>query len=404
MRRALRIGFVHPQLGVGGAERLVLDAASCLQQAGHRVTVFTSRHHRDHGLDDACDGAVEVRTYGDFLPLDIAGRLQAPCNIIRTCYAALRLAMSRGHFDVIFTDLVSQSIPILRLMTRAKIIFYCHFPDQLLAPQHGGLYRWYRAPIDWSERVAMGMAHLVIANSRFTASMVGRTFPRLGPPRVLYPGVDVARGAHNGRAAHDESTMLLVINRYDRRKNTGLAIEALAGLESRLPPEVFRRVQLVIAGGFDDLSPQNHETLRELQGLADRLALTGKVVFLRSPDDAQIQELLSRSRCVVCTSEYEHFGYVPLEAMAAARPVISVNNGGPAETIVDGTTGLLCPATQAAFADGLARLVADSDGADRLARAGREHVAAKFSKAAFGAQLEQIVEELVSNSRSIGLE
>ncbi len=71
---------------------------------------------------------------------------------------------------------------------------------------------------------------------------------------------------------------------------------------------------------------------------------------------------------------------------------------------MDGTTGLLCPATQAAFADGLARLVADSDGADRLGRAGREHVAAKFSKAAFGAQLEQIVEEVVSNSRSIGLE
>jgi len=404
MKRSLRIGFVHPQLGVGGSERLVLDAASCLQLAGHRVTIFTSRHNREHSLDDARDGAVEVRTYGDFLPLDIANRMLAPCNIGRTCYAALRLAMSREHFDVIFTDLVSQSIPILRLMTRAKIIFYCHFPDRLLVSQRSGLYRWYRAPIDWSERVTIGMAHLVIANSRFTASIIGRTFPRLGPPRLLYPGIEVASFASNGRTTHDDSIMLLAINRYDRRKNTGLAIEALAGLELRLPPEIFRRVQLVIAGGFDDRSRQNHEILRELQALADRLALTGKVIFLRSPDDAQIRELLSRCRCVVYTSEYEHFGYVPLEAMAAARPVISVNNGGPAETIVDGTTGLLCPATQAAFADGLARLVADSEGADRLGRAGREHVAAKFSKAAFGAQLEQIVEELVSNSRSIGLE
>lgn len=400
MSRAMRIGFVHPQLGVGGAERLVLDAASCLQQAGHRVTIFTSRHERERSLHDARDGAVEVRTYGDFLPLDIADRMIAPLNIGRTCYAALRLAMSREHFDVIFADLVSQSIPILRLMTRAKILFYCHFPDRLLASQLGGLYRWYRVPIDWSERTAIGMAHLVIANSRFTASIIGRTFPRLGPPRLLYPGVDVARFASNGRTAPDDSIMLLAINRYDRRKNTGLAIEALAGLESRLSPEIFRRVQLVIAGGFDDSSGQNHEVLRELQALTDRLALTGKVVFLRSPDDAQIRELLSRCRCVVYTSEYEHFGYVPLEAMAAARPVISVNTGGPAETIVDGATGLLCPATPAAFADALAGLVADPEGADRLGRAGRAHVAAKFSKAAFGAQLEQIVEETVGNSRS----
>ncbi len=400
MKRSLRIGFVHPQLGVGGAERLVLDAASSLQQAGHRVTIFTSRHNRDQSLNRA----IEVRTYGDFIPLDIAHRMIAPFNIGRTCYAALRLAMSREHFDVIFADLVSQSIPIMRLMTRAKIIFYCHFPDRFLASELGGLYRWYRVPIDWSERVSMGMAHLVIANSRFTASIIGRTFPRLGPSQLLYPGVDVASFASNGRIARDDSIMLLAINRYDRRKNTGLAIEALAALESRLPPEIFRRVQLVIAGGFDDRSHQNHEVLRELQALTNRLALTDKVVFLRSPDDAKIRELLSRCRCVVYTSEYEHFGYVPLEAMAAARPVISVNNGGPAETIVDKTTGLLCPATPAAFADAFARMLADPDRADRLGRAGREHVAAKFSKAVFGAHLEQIVEETVGNYRSQGLE
>jgi hypothetical protein len=39
-----------------------------------------------------------------------------------------------------------------------------------------------------------------------------------------------------------------------------------------------------------------------------------------------------------------------------------------------------------------------------MGRAGREHVAGKFSKAAFGAQREQIVEETVGNSRSFGLE
>jgi alpha-1,3/alpha-1,6-mannosyltransferase len=404
MKRSLRIGFVHPQMGVGGSERLVLDAAACLQQAGHRVTIFTSRNNREHSLDGAIGGAVKVRTYGDFLPLDVGDRLLAPCNIGRTCYAALRVAMSRERFDVVFGDLVSQPIPILRLMTRAKVLFYCHFPDRLLAPSGGALYRLYRAPIDWSERAAIGMAHRVLVNSKFTASVAKRIFPRLGAVRLLYPGVDVARFARNGRPAHDDSIILLAINRYDPRKNTGLALEALAELEPRLPQEIFRRVQLVIAGGFDERLRQSHEVLRDLQERAKRLGLTGKVVFLRSPDDTQIRELLSRCRCVVYTSENEHFGYVPLEAMAAARPVISVNNGGPAETIVDGTTGLLCPAAPAAFADALARLIADPDGADRLGQAGRLHVAEKFSKAAFGAKLEQIVEETVCNSPSIGLE
>jgi hypothetical protein len=56
------------------------------------------------------------------------------------------------------------------------------------------------------------------------------------------------------------------------------------------------------------------------------------------------------------------------------------------------------------FAAALAVLVTDQQRAPRMGRAGREHVAGKFSKAAFGAQREQIVEETVGNSRSFGLE
>ena len=404
MRRPLRIGFVHPQLGMGGAERLVLDAATCLQQAGHHVTIVTSHRDRDHCFAAARDGAVEVRVYGDFLPLQVAGRLLAPSNIGRACYAALRLALAREHFDVIFADLVSQSIPILRLTTRAKIIFYCHFPDRLLAPQRGALYRWYRAPIDWSEGAAIAMAHLVLVNSRFTASVMARTFPRLGAPRLLYPGVEVAGFARNGDGADEDTVTMLSIGRFDSRKNLGLAIEALAALRPLLSPAIFSGVRLVIAGGLDPRAAEPARTRRELEALARRHAVSAQVVFRTSPDDGELRDLLSRSRCVVYTPEYEHFGYVPLEAMAASKAVVAVNNGGPPETIVDGITGFLCPPKPEAFAAALAVLMTDPARAERMGRAGREHVAGKFSKAAFGAQLEQIVEEAVINSRSIGLE
>ena len=35
------IVFFHPDLGIGGAERLVIDAAVGLQKRGHSVTIFT---------------------------------------------------------------------------------------------------------------------------------------------------------------------------------------------------------------------------------------------------------------------------------------------------------------------------------------------------------------------------
>ena len=48
--------FFHPDLGIGGAERLVIDAAVGLQNRGHKVTIFTSYCDPQHCFDEARDG------------------------------------------------------------------------------------------------------------------------------------------------------------------------------------------------------------------------------------------------------------------------------------------------------------------------------------------------------------
>jgi alpha-1,3/alpha-1,6-mannosyltransferase len=50
------IVFVHPDLGIGGAERLVIDAAVGLQSSGHKVTILTSYRDTNHCFDEARDG------------------------------------------------------------------------------------------------------------------------------------------------------------------------------------------------------------------------------------------------------------------------------------------------------------------------------------------------------------
>ena len=37
----MKIAFLHPDLGIGGAERLVVDAAVALQQQGHEITMLS---------------------------------------------------------------------------------------------------------------------------------------------------------------------------------------------------------------------------------------------------------------------------------------------------------------------------------------------------------------------------
>ena len=48
--------FLHPDLGIGGAERLVVDAAMGLQNYGHKVVIFTSHCDPKHCFDEARDG------------------------------------------------------------------------------------------------------------------------------------------------------------------------------------------------------------------------------------------------------------------------------------------------------------------------------------------------------------
>lgn len=65
--RPLRVVFVHPDLGIGGAERLVVDAALSLQERGHSVRIYTQHHDPEHAFEET-KGALDVRVRGDFLP------------------------------------------------------------------------------------------------------------------------------------------------------------------------------------------------------------------------------------------------------------------------------------------------------------------------------------------------
>ncbi len=400
--RTLRIGFVHPDLGIGGAERLVVDAAVCLQQAGHSVTVYTSHHDPARCFEETRDGTLDVNVRGDFLPRHVADRLLAPLAILRTAWAAGALSVARERCDVVFCDLVSHCIPLLKL-ARAPVVFYCHFPDSLLSEHGSAARRLYRWPIDRLEEVTTGMADRVLVNSRFTAGMFRRAFPRLGhvEPEVVHPGVDTARYAAIPSIDDEaDEITVLAISRFEGKKNLGLAVDALAGLSTRLPAAVMQRVRLVIAGGYDERLADNRETLAELRVRAERHGLGNRVVLERSIDEARKTALLGGCRVVLYTPEGEHFGYVPVEAMAAGRPVVAVAGGGPAETVEDGRTGSLCEPTAEAFAASLAPLLLDGARARALGEAGRERARREFSLEAFGAHLEGIVREV---ARSAGV-
>lgn len=89
----LRVAFLHPDLGLGGAERLVVDAAVELVRAGHSVDMYTAYYDPNRCFEETKTGGFSVTVAGSWFPRHVAGRLLAICAYIRCILVALHIAL-----------------------------------------------------------------------------------------------------------------------------------------------------------------------------------------------------------------------------------------------------------------------------------------------------------------------
>ncbi|KAI8898677.1 hypothetical protein BC833DRAFT_641143 [Globomyces pollinis-pini] len=350
MTEKRRILFIHPDLGIGGAERLVVDAACGLQRNGHQIGIWTSHHDPNHAFPET-NSELNVRVVGDWLPRHFWKKGHALCAILRSLYLAIVLIwhvhVEFNHYDLLIVDQVSASIPLLRL-TNTKILFYCHFPDQLLTQRTTLVKKIYRFPLDMFEQLTTKMADKVVVNSKFTSGIFSKTFQWISTePEVLYPGIQleaydksVDMNDEDVKGLVIDGDFVLSVNRFERKKNIQLAISAFSTLKQRMKSR-FDKLALVIAGsGYDHRVVENVEYLTELDQLAQELKLSTfiwkrgskipqktQVIFIPSFSENQRTFLFKEALCLVYTPSHEHFGIVPVEAMYAGLPVVAVNNG-----------------------------------------------------------------------------
>eukprot|EP00499_Haloplacidia_sp_CaronLabIsolate_P001233 CAMPEP_0196800316 /NCGR_PEP_ID=MMETSP1104-20130614/40079_1 /TAXON_ID=33652 /ORGANISM="Cafeteria sp., Strain Caron Lab Isolate" /LENGTH=355 /DNA_ID=CAMNT_0042170725 /DNA_START=1 /DNA_END=1065 /DNA_ORIENTATION=+ len=355
-----------------------------MQSQGHRVYMYTSHHSPGRAFSETTDGTLDVRVHGDWIPRHLAQRGHILFSHLRNVALAVMVGLFGPRCDVYVCDQVSSCIPVLRLLCpRSRVIFYCHFPDQLLARHDTLLKRLYRLPFDVLEEVTTGMADEILVNSAFTRGVFRQTFRllRSWKPKLLYPTIRVPPMMDDDASVEVHSNVprtltFLSINRYERKKDIALAVRALRRVRDEVDDQTWRRVQLVIAGGYDERVRENVEYYAELRALAESLEVDRNVKFIRSFSDDQKRALLESCLAVLYTPANEHFGIVPLECMAASRPVIAVASGGPLETVQHDETGYLCEPEPDAFARAMLALIRSPRTARVMGARGRSRVIA----------------------------
>ncbi|KAJ3771265.1 glycosyltransferase family 4 protein [Lentinula raphanica] len=381
----LRVAFIHPDLGIGGAERLVVDAALGLQNLGHQVDIYTSHHDPNHCFEETKDGRLKVHHIVPPFPRAINGKFHILFAHLRQLHLTKYLLSSAApKYDVFFVDQLSTCIPLLRTVAHTRVVFYCHFPDKLLANGEfiedpvaraqramlrGGLLKsLYRYPMDWLEEITTRQADVILVNSRFTGRVFKDNFYSIQRiPKVVYPGINIAAYEATEESSIDpdviavlsERPTLLSLNRFEKKKNVALAVEAFARIRAQEPDS--SNLRLVLGGGYDPRLEDNMLTLYSLIDLVSKKHhLSYNVITPSSPKAVKIPPLnttpsnpavlfvlnfSTAQRTALLTSPStigllytpanEHFGIVPVEGMICGVPVLACDSGGPVESIVE---------------------------------------------------------------------
>jgi len=206
-----------------------------------------------------------------------------------------------------------------------------NFPE-LMKAESGWLYpiRYLGRLIDFLQG-ATRRARLILTATRATREAIPERW-RSKCHDMLENGVDLNVFRASSWPAPPSASRplrILYVGRLLPLKGVAMLVDAIARMDGRLP------VRLDIVGGGSEEAP-----LRERVA---RLNVGDRVVFHGALPHPRIAELLREAHAFCLPSVRESGGAVLLEAMAAARPVIAIAHGGPAE-LVDGAVGALIPA------------------------------------------------------------
>jgi glycosyltransferase involved in cell wall biosynthesis len=145
-----------------------------------------------------------------------------------------------------------------------------------------------------------------------------------------------------------------------------------------------------------------------LEQLAASLSISDRVSFLGAVPRETALAQLAVSDIVLHPSLHDSSGWVCIEAMAAGRPVVCLDCGGPAQQVTDETAIKVSATTSAAAVDGIAaailRLAQNPDLRRGLGEAGRQRVAREFASESRAVALAAIYSEAIGQPRATAFE
>ncbi|WP_406657579.1 glycosyltransferase [Methanolobus sp. ZRKC2] len=313
----MKVAIFHDYIGtIGGGEKLVLTLAK-----GLGADVITTDTDEDSVNKMGFDN-VKIITLGETVKIP-------PLKQISASWKFARCDFSKDYDFFIFSG---NWAPFAAKKHKPNL-YYCHTPTRVFydlyenyKEKHNFLIAtifttWVHVHKQFTERYIVHV-NKTITNSKNTQQRIKKYWNKNA--EVIYPPVDTSKFNFK-----NYGNFWLSVNRLYPEKRVKLQIEAFR----KMPDE-----KLLIVGGY---SLGDHASDYASSLLED---LPNNVEILGSISEDKLLELYSDCKGHIATAMDEDFGMTPIEAMAAGKPVVAVNEGGFKESILDRETGILTEA------------------------------------------------------------
>ena len=201
-------------------------------------------------------------------------------------------------------------------------ISYCHTPiryawdlydeytTSLKQPKKFLVQQTLKYIRSWDIRT-LNRVNYFIANSKFVQNRIKRTYKM--DSTVIYPPINTDKFT----LEENKEDFYFTASRLVPYKKTKLIVEAF----NQMPDK-----KLVVIGSGE-----------EFDGI--KAIARENIVLLGYQEDNILINHMKKAKAFVYAA-IEDFGIVPIEAMSCGTPVIALNDGGTAETLIDGVTGV----------------------------------------------------------------
>jgi phosphatidylinositol alpha-1,6-mannosyltransferase len=352
-----------------------------------------SRHVAAVAAKVASDRGMAVRFLSLYDPQGLHTVRVGPLEFSASGYAgsktqfALAALRAAGRKPALFIALHPHLAPVVWAMRMRSRKFHS------IVFTHG-VEVWH--PLSWPRGAALRRSDLVIGPSADTVQHL-ISEQRILPHNVqkLAWGLDPEFEARLEEAVPPSlppdfpriGRIILTVGRWDaaeRYKGADTLISALPSVLEAAPD-----ASLVLVGDGDD-RPRLEQLVRDL-GVSERAH------FLHGLTPEQLFACYASCDVFALPSRGEGFGFVFLEAMANAKPVIGGAHGGIPDIVEDGVTGLLVPHGDVErLSQALESLFSNPARATEMGARGRDRISKTFSFMQFQLRLTGILDDVLA--------